>query len=55
MKYWDVCVKVGIRSASATKLGKNGHVTTEVLAKICIALNCAMDDIMEIIPDNVDC
>jgi DNA-binding Xre family transcriptional regulator len=30
-------------------MGKNGHVTTEVLVKICTALNCGIDDVMEIV------
>lgn len=33
------------------RMGKGGHVTTEVLAKICAAMDCTLDDIMEIIPD----
>ena len=48
----DLCAKAGISSASVTKMGKNGHVTTEVLLKICTALNCNVEDIMEMIPDN---
>ena len=51
MKKKDLCVKAGISSASVTKMGKNGHVTTEVLVKICTALECTMDEIMEIVPD----
>ena len=51
MKKKDLCEKAGISPASVTKLGKNGHVTTEVLLKICTALECGVDDIMEIIPD----
>jgi DNA-binding Xre family transcriptional regulator len=51
MKKKDLCEKAGISSASVTKMGKNGHVTTEVLLKICTALNCGIDDIMEIIPE----
>ena len=47
----DLCAKAGISSASLTKMGKNGHVTTEILVKICTALDCTMDDIMEIVPD----
>ena len=38
----------GISSASVAKLGKNKNVTTEVLLKICKALNCDISDIMEI-------
>ena len=51
MKKKDLCAKAGISTASVTKMGKGGHVTTEVLVKICTALNCTMDDIMEIVPD----
>lgn len=34
MKKKDLCTKAGISTASVTKMGKGGHVTTEVLAKI---------------------
>ena len=51
MKKKDLCAKAGISPASVTKMGRNGHVTTEVLAKICTALNCTIDDIMEIVPN----
>jgi len=51
MKKKDLCIKAGISTASVTKMGKGGHVTTEVLAKICTALECGVDDIMEILPE----
>lgn len=38
-------------SASVTKMGKNGHVTTEILLKICTALDCQIEDIMEFTPE----
>lgn len=44
-------VKVAHISTNAmAKLGKNEDVRVEVLVKICQALECSMDDIMEIIP-----
>ena len=52
MKKKELCAKAGISPSSLTKMGKNGHVTTEVLLKICTALNCNVEDIMEMIPDN---
>ena len=52
MKKKELCVKAGISPSSLTKMGKNGHVTTEVLAKICTALDCGVDDIMDVLPDN---
>lgn len=54
MKKKDLCARAGISSASITKMGKNGHVTTEILLKICTALNCRIEDIMEIVPDDKD-
>lgn len=55
MKKKDLCTKAGISSASITKMGKNGHVTTEILLKICSALDCKIEDIIEFIPnDNMD-
>lgn len=41
-----------ISTNAMAKLGKNQDVRVEVLVKICYALNCSMDDIMEIIPDD---
>ena len=52
MKKKDLCTKAGISSASVTKMGKNGHVTTDILLKICIALDCQIEDIMEFVPDD---
>ena len=40
MKKKDLCAKAGISPASVTKMGRNGHVTTEILLKICTALDC---------------
>ena len=52
MKKTDLFAKAGISSASVTKMGKNGHVTTEILLKICTALDCRIEDIMEFIPED---
>ena len=51
MKNKDLCAKAGISPASVTKMGRNGHVTTEILLKICAALYCQIEDIMEIVPE----
>jgi len=39
----------GISSSSVAKLTKGQNVTTDVLSKICEALNCDFKDIMEYI------
>lgn len=51
MKKKDLCAKAGISPASVTKMGRNGHVTTEILLKICAALDCQVGDIVEIVSD----
>ena len=54
MKKKDLCVAAGISHASMAKLGKNENVTTDVLVKICTALQCDIGDIMEVIEKNRD-
>ena len=54
MKKKDLCAKAGISPASVTKMGRNGHVTTEILLKICTALDCRIEDVLEISPDGMD-
>ena len=54
MKKKDLEQAAGISHYTIGKLNRGDNVTTEVLAKICIALGCTMDDIMEIIPDHTD-
>lgn len=49
MKKKGLCEKAGISPASVTKMGRNGHITTEILAKICAALNRRIENIMEIV------
>ena len=51
MKKKDLQQLAGVSSASITKLGKNENVNTEIIAKICTALNCDVSNIMEIVPD----
>lgn len=41
----------GISTASIAKLGKGENITTDVLLKICKALDCDIADIMEITDD----
>ena len=37
----------GVSAASIAKLGKGDNITTDVLIKICEALQCRLEDIME--------
>jgi len=44
----------GISTASIAKLGKGENITTDVLLRICTALNCHISDIMETVPDDTE-
>ena len=39
----------GVSAASIAKLGKGANITTDVLLKICGALHCRVEDILETI------
>lgn len=47
----DLAEKAGISNASIAKLGRNVNVNTDILLKICVALECDVADILEIVPD----
>ena len=51
MKRKDLQEAAGISSASIAKLGRGDNITTDVLIKICEALDCKLEDIMETIVD----
>ena len=52
MKKKELAEKAGISIATLTTMGKDGAVvSSDVLVKICAALECKMDDIVEIVPE----
>ena len=51
MKRKDLQEVAGISSASVAKLGKGDNITTDVLLRICEALDCTIDDILDTIKD----
>ena len=44
----DLIEKAEISTNAMAKMGKGGDVSTNVLRKICLALDCELDDIVEI-------
>ena len=52
MKKKDLAQLAGISSFTISKMSAGNNVTVEVLGKICKALNCTLDDIMEFIPED---
>ncbi|MFQ7468380.1 helix-turn-helix domain-containing protein [Dialister sp.] len=47
MKKKELAHIAGVSTYTINKLNKNDNVTVEVLGKICKALDCTLDDIME--------
>lgn len=47
----DLKDAAGISAASIAKLDKGANITTDVLLKICEAMDCKLEDIMETIKD----
>lgn len=55
LKKKDLADMAGISTTCITKMTRDGSViSVDILIKICTALNCTFDDIMEIIPDTKD-
>ena len=52
MKKKDLVKTAHISTYTVNKLNRGDNVNTDTLVKICSALNCAIEDIMEIIPDS---
>jgi DNA-binding Xre family transcriptional regulator len=48
MKKGDLCTLSGISHSSLAKLGKGDNVNTDVLIKVCLALDVDLQDIMEL-------
>ena len=51
MKKVDLRDQAGLTTNVLAKLGKNEHVSTQSLEKICGILECEVGDILEFIPN----
>lgn len=54
MKKKDLQKAANLTQYAMRKLSKDETVTTDVLAKICRCLECTVDDIMDVLPEDVD-
>ncbi len=52
MNRQDLKKLCGLSSASVAKLGKGENITTDMLVRICEGMNCKLEDIMELVPDD---
>ncbi len=49
MKKKELCEQAKVSTATVSKLANDENVTVEILARICTALNCSFDDIVDVI------
>lgn len=52
LKKKDLADLANISTYTINKLNKGENVNADTLARICTALNCTFDEIMEVIPDD---
>lgn len=52
LKKKDLREMAGISPSTIAKLGRNENINTEVLIKICRALDCDLNEIMELIKED---
>lgn len=48
----ELCELADVSPSTISKMGRDEIVSLEVIAKICLTLNCTVDDILEIMPDS---
>ncbi|MGE9892641.1 helix-turn-helix domain-containing protein [Lachnospiraceae bacterium SGI.054] len=53
LKKTEFAKKVGISPNTLAKLSRNENVSMDIIIRICRKLNCSVDDIMDILPDEV--
>jgi DNA-binding Xre family transcriptional regulator len=54
MKKQDLQKATGVSWGVITKLSKGETVSMEVLIKICRCLDCSIDDMLDILPEETD-
>lgn len=46
----QLCKEAGVTTNAIAKMGRDESVQVETLVKICTALQCNIEDIMEVVP-----
>ena len=49
MKKKDLVETAGVSWSTIVKMGRDEHVSTDILVKICAALGCEVDEVVEIV------
>ncbi len=52
MKKKDLAKLADISNYTISKMGRGENITTDILGKICTALDCNVEDIMDFVPES---
>ena len=53
MRKEDLRLAAGLTTTAIAKLGRNETVHMDILFKICKALDCGIEDILEVVKENI--
>ena len=51
MKKLDLRDRIGMSNNTLARLGKNEPVSMDILERICVALDCRIEDVVEFVKD----
>ena len=51
IKKLELCQIAGISTATLAKLGKNENINTDIINRICGALDCRVDEVVEYVAE----
>ena len=54
MKKKELCELSGVSASTIGKMGRGESVSIEMIEKVCLALGCTADDVLDFIPDRID-
>ena len=54
LKKKDLCEMANVCTYVLGKMNRGDNITTDVLGRICKALDCSIEDIMEFVPDDAE-
>jgi len=50
----DIRAKTGVAASTFSKMRKNEYVSLNILVRLCIALDCQLSDIVEVVLERPD-
>lgn len=53
LKKKDLEKLAGISNYTISKMNRGDNINTDTIVKVCRALNCSVEDIMEVLPEDI--